>query len=69
MKKPALLIGFCIVLSAFFGCKDTKNTQGSSNGSDSLGGKGPLPTRPFMVFAEKKQQCIRCNLSRIRVIH
>lgn len=40
MKKPALLIGFCIVLSAFFGCKDTKNTQGSSNGSDSLGGEG-----------------------------
>ena len=40
MKKPALLIGFCIVLSAFFGCKDTKNAQGSSNGSDSLGGKG-----------------------------
>ena len=40
MKKPALLIGFCIVLSAFFGCKDTKNAQGSSNGSDSFGGKG-----------------------------
>jgi|GEM_PF-6414653 len=42
MKKPALLIGFCIVLSAFFGCKDTKKREGWGSGWEGWGGGGGL---------------------------